>query len=226
MDNIAKKENDKIDHVGYLNSKLSSISNLKYFTNIKNNPHGTFLLGIYNFSSLIHEHNIHLAIATTKMTTESQIKEIVNAMHVNICKVDGSHSKQFELFLEQFEDPNYQKSYYKKYSSVLPVDKLSNDLCQIILKKDREYIIASLATVEFIFSFIISTFNKLATNKSEDVILLDEAQGVENSYKLLFTLPTLNLDTSSEKSVTDGITDTFELFSSFFNEINNQFYED
>ena len=206
------------EHYKYLCSQVEIIETLQYFENIKKYPTGSFLLGVYNIVSIIKEHNLHIAITTTKVGSESNVKVLAKILYENTCVENESVSEQFEKFLIQFRDKNYPDAYYKKYSAVLPIDKLSNDLCQIILDKNWVQVVASLATFELVLSKISAKFNSYAQT---DFTLLNTERGEKNCVALLEIL-----EGQEKYDVRNGAIDTMNVFASFFNEIDSQFYCD
>lgn len=216
----------KSEYYEYLTLQITtSLNVLSYFENIKKYPAGSFLLGSYNITSIIREHNLHIAIATTKAKLEKNVKMLSKVLYLNTCKLVENKSisiaEEFEYFLTQFKDSNYPDNYYKKFAAVLPVDKLSNELCQIILDKNWPYILASLATFELILSNISTKFNSYAKTILNNPTLLDTSYGNTNCSELLTLLVN-----EEENDIKSGINDTIAIFVSFFNEINEQFYCD
>ncbi len=220
MNNIENKL--KQEYYDLLYSQVaSSIETLPYFENIKKYPAGSFLLGSYNMSSIIKEHNLHVAIATTKAKNEKNIKILSKVLYLNTCSEEKSTSENFENFLTQFKDNSYPDGYYKKFAAILPIDKLSNDLCQIMLDKNWANVIASLATFELILSKIANKFNLYAGTLFDEFVQLNTKRGEEISVLLLSML-----DGDDKYDVRNGISDTVNIFVSFFNEIDSQFYSD
>lgn len=207
----------------YLCNQVEVLMGQQYFENIKKYPLGCFLLGIYNIMSTIKEHNLHIAISTTKIGSDNKnIKILAKVLYNNTW--NENVSEKVEEFFSQLFDKNYPEAYYKKYSSVLPIDKLNNELCQYLLEKEWVQVIASLLTFEFIMSKIFIEFNKVIElnklNKSEFNLLNDNV--CHNNSVLLLEM----LEGQNTTQIQNGIFDTVNLFISFFNEINNQFYSD
>lgn len=216
---------NKSEHYDFLCSQVTQIEKLPYFENIRKYPVGSFLLGAHNISSVIREHNLHIAISTTKAKSETNVKVLSKVLYSNVRTNNKTNNKsiaqQFEDFLMQFRDQNYPEAYYKKFAAVLPIDKLSNELCQIILDKNWAYIVASLATFELILSKISSSFNIYAN------IMLDSSELLNSSHAELNCVELLDMLVDEDKyDIKTGITDTVNMFVAFFNEINNQFYCD
>lgn len=226
----------------YVCSQVKNIESLSYFENIKKYPSGSFLLGVYNFVSVIKEHNLHIAVTMTKVIElESNIKILAKILYENTCVCNSSVgnsgvdncsiSEQFENFLNQFKDKNYPETYYKKFSAVLPVDKLSNDLCQIVLDKNWIHTIASLATFELILSKISIKFNsyaKVVNSINSNIDFLNVETGENNCLQLLKIIDDGHGQSGHiiGDDIVSGVTETIAIFESFFNEINNQFYCD
>ena len=192
---MANKENNPelqyLDNLKYLNSQIYLMEDLVYFDNIRKYPTESFLLGIYNFISVLREHNLHIAVTTTKVPSEPHVKELIKIMYSNTCENDASVSEQFEAYLKQFKSKSYSDGYYKKFAATLPIDKLSNDLCQIVLEKSWVYVVASLATFEYIINTINAKLNAFAFDlKNEEVRELCE---IDPIHKKLLCL--LNGDT-------------------------------
>lgn len=206
------------EHYKYLCSQVEILETLPYFDNIKKYPTGSFLLGVYNIASVIKEHNLRIAITTTKVETESNIKVLANVLYENTCSDKKSVSEQFEEFLIQFRDTNYPDTYYKKYSAVLPIDKLSNELSQIVLDRNWVQVVASLAMFELIISKISTKFNLCAQS---NFTLLDTTRGEKNCIALLRML-----EEQEKYDVRNGAIYTINSVVSFFSELNSQFYCD
>lgn len=222
MDNIEIQQITSQQYYDYLCLQADQIETLPYFENIKKYPAGSFLLGSFNLPSIIREHNLHIAIATTKTKTEKYLKILSKVLFSNVGDIDGySISEQLDEFLLQFQDKNYPESYYKKFSAMLPVDKISNDMCQIMLDKNLTYIIASLLTFEFVLAKINKKFNEYAETLFDDFKPLNIELNKANSL-LLFEI----IADQDESDVKNGIADTVSIFVSFLTEIDNQFYSD
>lgn len=218
MDNTKNEAKNELEH---LKLQLSAINSLSYFENIKKNPTGSFLLGIYNIVSVLKEHNLHLAVATTKVKTENQIKNLVKVLNSNMCEKNMSYSEEFELFLQQFKEKNYSDGYYKKFAAVLPVDKMNNDLCQIILDRSWVYTISSLATFEYIMTHANIKFNEFALEVNPNAKLLDIDSGIKNCNTLLDIIQGEDI-----VEIRNAMYETVNIICTFFAEIDAQFYSD
>lgn len=216
------------EHYKYLCSQVEMLEMLPYFENIKKYPNGSFLLGMHNIVSVIREHNLHIAVATTKVDSELNVKILAKILFVNtggtLNDSNPSIAEQFKNFLIQFRDKSYPETYYKKYSAMSPIDKLSDDLCQIILDKTWVQVIASLATFELVLSKISIKFNDCVNNildNTSDPILLNPTKNKENCMLLLNML-----EEQDKHDIINGVVNTVNSFNSFFSEIDSQFYYD
>lgn len=221
---MEKRDPNEKKYLNCLLKEIETLTNLEYFNNIKKYPLGSFLFGSYNLSSVIKEHNLHIAITTTKTQKDSEIKILSKILCENMNGNDGkSNVEKFEEFLLQFKDKNYSDTYYKKFAAILPIDKLSNELCQIILEKNTTYILASLATFELVMAKIATKFNMFGNELIRDTNFnnLDTNQMEKNGVELFDMVKGEN-----ENDVKNAIIEVIELFKSFFNEINEQFYCD
>lgn len=236
----------------FLYNQVGTLERQSYFENIKMYSSGSFLLGMYNIVSLMDEHILHIAIATTKIGSNNEsrqkIKNLTEVLYNNTHGVlcDGkcctnetneknsinnictncSLSEQFENFLIQFADKSYPEAHYKKYSAISPIDKLNNDICQYILEKNCSQVIALILTFEFILSKLSVHFNNIALPNFK---LLDSFIMEKNCSLLLNILESENVDNydnQNDNYIKTGICDTVNMFVTFFNEINNQFYCD
>ena len=223
MDNIENQHNNLPEYHDYMCMQVDQIEMLPYFENIKKYPAGSFLLGSFNIPSVVKEHNLHIAIVTTKAKSEKDIKTLSKVLFSNVGDIDknDSISEQLDSFLLQFRDSNYPESYYKKFSAMLPIDKISNDLCQIVIDKNLSYVIASLATFELILSKLNKKFNEYAETLFDSFKPLNTELNKINSYLLVDTL-----NKEDKCDIKNGIVDTVGIFVSFLTEIDNQFYSD
>ena len=214
----------------YLADKIEILKTQPYFENIKKNSLGCFLLGIFNIGKVIDEHNLHIAVCTTKSdnstnstnSTNLNIKTLSKVLYNNTCGAkEFGLSEQFERYFAQFFDKNHPESYYKKYASVSPIDKLNDDLCQIVLEKDFAQNIAFMMTFQFIFKYIIEQFNLIALENNK--IPIDNVVCETNTLLLLDLLNCFDSDENKHK-ILNQIDETINIFIAFFDEINNQFY--
>lgn len=211
----------------YLFHKIKNIELMQYFDNIIKYPKDSFILGMNNISSIIKEHNLRIAISMTKLEFEKDIKILSKILYHNTCIEDKSNAEQFDDFLNEFKDKNYPEGYYKKFSSILPFDKLNNDFCQIVLDKSLLYVIASLATFELVLAKISDKFNNYAKTLNLKSILNSDRG--KNNCELLLSIIFKDSNYKNNQNldlldVYDGINDTINIFISFFEEINSQFY--
>lgn len=220
VQNIAKDP----EYLDYLESQMYVIEDLSYFNNIRKYPSESFLLGIYNYVNVLREHNMHLGVILSKAPYKKCSKEIVKVLHLNLeTSEDGkfeSKSDQFEKFLNQFKQKTYSDGYYKKFASLMPVDKLCNDLCHTVLEKSWVHVLASMAAFQYLNSVINIKLNEFAIkSRNNDAVLLDESN--ENGVALLRLL-----DDEDRTEVKTGINDAITAFCLFFNEIDNLYYND
>lgn len=207
-------------YLDYILSQMYVIEDLQYFDNIKKYPGDVFVLGLYNFTLALKEHNKHLALCLTKVPYDSCAMSISNSIRDNICTNNSNNSEGLELFLKQFMLNSNTEQYYKKFSVSMPVDKLCNDICQTLLDKSWSHSIASLATFEFVIMAINGKLNEYAKNiKKDEAILLSEKS--EYSIELVRLL-----DQENKSNVKSGVTDILNSFCALFNEINNLYYSD
>ena len=213
----------------YLVDKIEILKMQPYFENIKKNSLGCFLLGIFNIGKVIDEHNLHIAICTTKSTnstnlTNKNIKILSKVLFNNTwATADFGLSEQFERYFAQFFDKSYSESYYKKYACVSPIDKLNDDLCQIMLEKDFVQNIAFMMTFQFILKYVIEQFNLIALENNKTP--MDNIICEINTLLLLDLLNYFNCD-ENKHEILNQIDETINIFIAFFDEINNQFYCD
>lgn len=219
MEQTEKMNNDPI-YLDFLVSQMFIINDLSYFNNIKKYSNDAFVLGLYNFVSVLKEHNKHLAICMTKVPYDECAETIAKSLKDNVCTQNCINHKILDNFLKQFRTNDNTDQYYKKFSISMPVDKMCNDICQIILDKSWVHTIASLATFEFIVTNIYKKLNEYAlSTKKNDIVLLPE----ENTCSLeLLRL----LDNEDRYEIKAGITDMFNIFCALFNEIDELYYSD
>lgn len=214
--------NKTSENIIYLASQIQKFEDISYFVNLKKTSVETFLLGMYNYSNILKDHLLHLAVAITKVPSDKSIKNIIRSLYLNGCDNDVSIIDEFKIFLSQFKyDPSYSAdNYYYKYALTLPFDKICNEICEVLLKQSWQYVIATLATIEFLFISINKKFNDYTQ------IIRDEHRKLlplsEDSALLLFLL----LDNEDEYIVHDAIDKTINMFTVLFMDIDNIFSDD
>lgn len=207
------------EYLGYLSSQIFVIEDLQYFNNIKKYP-DIFLFGIYNFVNVLKEHNSHLAVMLTKAPYDKCSGAISKAIYSNINSLNCNNVEMFEKFVNQFKQQNNTNACYKKLSVSMPIDKMCNDFCQIVLEKNWVYVVASLATFEYVMTIVNKQLNDFILKiKKDDAILLSEEN---NSYLDLLHL----IDCEDKMEIKSGISDTLNLFCVFFNELDNIYFND
>jgi hypothetical protein len=210
------------ENIIYLASQIEKFENVPYFLNLKKTSVETFLLEIYNYSNLLKEHLLHLAVAITKVPSDKCVKSLIRSLYLNGCNDDANIVDEFKVFLSQFKyDPLYSAdNYYYKYALTLPYDKICNEICDILLTQPWQFVVATLATIEFLFITINKKFNDYAQRiKDEHRKILSLS---EESALLLFLL----LDNEDENMVRNAIDKTISMFMVLFLDIDNIFNED
>lgn len=233
-----------IKYLEFVEEKVNIIEHSSFFDNIKKYPYINFLLGMYNYKSILAEHNLHMGVTLTKLLSEKHVKEVVKILYSNTSKyvqydlenpedpVDESQTnplslaEYFELFLKELNSINnsevFTDAYIKKFSIITPADKMCNDLCTMILDKSWQYVIASHATFLYVNAVINKKLNEYAKSykkTSKHRIILQDSY--TNSIKL-FNL----LEGDDNETIKSAIVDTVNLFFNFINETDNIFYCD
>jgi hypothetical protein len=210
------------ENIIYLASQIEKFENMPYFVNLKKTSVETFLLEMYNYSNVLKEHLLHLAVAITKVPSDKCIKNLIRSLYLNGCNGDVSIVDEFKAFLSQFKyDPSYSAdNYYYKYALTLPFDKVCNEICDVLLTQPWQFVIATLATVEFLFIAINKKFNDYAHRIKDDHRKMLSSS--DDSALLLFLL----LDNEDENIVRSAIDKTITTFMVLFMDIDNIFNED
>jgi len=214
--------NKTSEYVVYLTDQINEFEQLSYFKKLENLSVDTFMLQMHNYTNLLKEHILHLAIAITKVPSDKCIKSLIMSLYKNTLLEGQSIVDNFKEYLEQFkDDPSYStEKYYKKYALTLPFDKICNEICNILLTQTWQTVISTLATIEFLFIAINKQLNNYAqkNNKEHNKILT-----ISDESPLLLLL---SLDNEDENIVCGAIDKTVMLFMVLFMDINNIFDEE
>lgn len=209
-----------------LQKSIEEMERSEYMIDINNQLVSTFILSIFNISSLLKDISMMLGVLLTKIN-EEQFKNVINVLYINNCKNDKSNIEIFNDYIKQLVNITvYSNEYYKKNALTVPTDKICNDMCSIILDKSHLSSIASLATAHYLISYVNSKFNNYArikiTNKtSEEIIILNESN---ETACLLFSLLENETD-ENMKEINTAIIDTSKLFLEFMSDITKIFQD-
>lgn len=206
-----------------INKITKSLEELEYFSRLNEQYVNTFLLGMYNVSMILKEYVMLIAINLTKSTTTKQINGLISILYSMNCVQGRNKVDNYVEYLKQFQTNRtyVSEDYYKKHSITFAIDKICNDMCKLTLDKSLHTCIISFATFESIISFLNKKLNIYAKHHmGDDAILLSESD-----YNVISFIDLLGDDVTDD-DINIGITDTINIFSSFFSDLSNIFHID
>jgi hypothetical protein len=203
--------------------QINTFEKLEYFLSLDKQCVSTFLLGVYNITSLLRDYTMLIATNLTKCVTTTQTNILVNILYSINCVHGRNKIENYVEYLKQFKsDKTYiSEDYYKKNSITFAVDKICNDLCKVTLDKSLYMCALSFATIECILGFLNKKFNAYAkSHVGENAFLLSESYYIASSFLELLD------DTVTNDEIIAGIADTIKIFSSFFSDLSKLFHCD